>query len=74
MFTILFKATLGLTVGIILTGVTSSMEIIYGLQKLKIPNIIIAIMSLQYDILMYSLMSSNELKFQWHQEVMLKKV
>jgi cobalt/nickel transport system permease protein len=45
MFTILFKATLGLTVGIILTGVTSSMEIIYGLQKLKIPNIIIAIMS-----------------------------
>ena len=45
MFTILFKATLGLTVGIILTGVTSSMEIIYGLQKLRIPNIIIAIMS-----------------------------
>ena len=45
MFTILFKATLGLSVGIILTAVTSSMEIIYGLQKLKVPNIIIAIMS-----------------------------
>ena len=36
---------MGLSVGIILTAVTSSMEIIYGLQKLKVPNIIIAIMS-----------------------------
>ena len=45
MLTILFKATLGLTIGIILTAVTPSMEIIYGLQKLKVPNILIAIMS-----------------------------
>ena len=45
MLTILFKATLGLTIGIVLTAVTSSMEIIYGLQKLKVPNILIAIMS-----------------------------
>ena len=40
MLTILFKATLGLTIGIVLTAVTSSMEIIYGLQKLKVPNIL----------------------------------
>ena len=74
MFTILFKATLGLTVGIILTGVTSSMEIIYGLQKLKFQISLLRSCPSRYDILMYSLMSSNELKFQWHQEVMLKKV
>ena len=45
MFAILFKATLGLTMGIVLTAVTTNIEIIYGLQKLKFPQIIIAIMS-----------------------------
>ncbi len=32
MFAILFKATLGLTMGIFLTAVTSNIELIYGLQ------------------------------------------
>ena len=45
MFAILFKATLGLTMGIFLTAVTSNIELIYGLQKLRLPQIIIAIMS-----------------------------
>ena len=31
--------------GIVLTAVTTNIEIIYGLQKLKLPSIIIAIMS-----------------------------
>jgi len=42
---ILFKATLGVTMGIVLTAVTTTIELIYGLQKLKLPQIIIAIMS-----------------------------
>ena len=45
MFGILFKATLGVTMGIVLTAVTTTIELIYGLQKLKLPQIIIAIMS-----------------------------
>ena len=45
MFAILFKATLGVTMGIVLTAVTTTIELIYGLQKLKLPQIIIAIMS-----------------------------
>lgn len=45
MFSILFKVTLGVTMGIVLTAVTSNIELIYGLQKLKLPQIIIAIMS-----------------------------
>ena len=45
MFAILFKATLGLSMGIILTAVTTNIELIYGLQKLRLPQIIIAIMS-----------------------------
>ena len=43
MFGILFKATLGVTMGIVLTAVTTTIELIYGLQKLKLPQIIIAI-------------------------------
>lgn len=45
MFAILFKATAGLSMGIILTATTTNIELIYGLQKLKLPSIIIAIMS-----------------------------
>jgi cobalt/nickel transport system permease protein len=45
MFAILFKATAGLSMGIILTDTTTNIEIIYGLQKLRLPSIIIAIMS-----------------------------
>ena len=45
MFAILFKATAGLSMGIILTATTTNIEIIYGLQKLRLPSIIIAIMS-----------------------------
>ena len=45
MFAILFKATAGLSMGIILTATTTNIELIYGLQKLKVPPIIIAIMS-----------------------------
>ena len=45
MFSILFKATLGVTMGIVLTAITTNIELIYGLQKLKLPQIIIAIMS-----------------------------
>ena len=45
MFGILFKATLGVTMGIVLTAVTTTIELIYGLQKLKLPQVIIAIMS-----------------------------
>ena len=44
-FAILFKATAGLSMGIILTATTTNIEIIYGLQKLRLPSIIIAIMS-----------------------------
>jgi len=45
MFAILFKATAGLSMGIVLTATTTNIELIYGLQKLKLPLIIIAIMS-----------------------------
>jgi len=45
MSAILFKATAGVSMGIVLTAVTTNIEIIYGLQKLKLPSIIIAIMS-----------------------------
>ena len=45
MFAILFKATAGLSMGIVLTATTTNIELIYGLQKLKVPPIIIAIMS-----------------------------
>ena len=45
MFAILFKATAGLAMGIVLTATTTNIELIYGLQKLKLPPIIIAIMS-----------------------------
>ena len=45
MFAILFKATAGLSMGIVLTATTTNIELIYGLQKLKLPPIIIAIMS-----------------------------
>jgi cobalt/nickel transport system permease protein len=45
MFAILFKATAGVSMGIILTATTTNIEIIYGLQKLKLPSILIAIMS-----------------------------
>ena len=45
MFAILFKATAGLSMGIVLTATTTNIELIYGLQKLKLPSIIIAIMS-----------------------------
>ena len=45
MFAILFKATAGLSMGIILTATTTNIEIIYELQKLRLPSIIIAIMS-----------------------------
>nr|AGQ19442.1 ABC-type cobalt transport system permease component CbiQ [Candidatus Actinomarina minuta] len=45
MFAILFKATAGLSMGIILTATSTNIELIYGLQKLKVPPIIIAIMS-----------------------------
>ena len=45
MFAILFKATAGLSMGIVLTATTANIELIYGLQKLKVPPIIIAIMS-----------------------------
>ena len=50
MFAILFKATAGLSMGIILTATTTNIEIIYGLQKLRLPSIIIAIMSFFYQI------------------------
>ena len=45
MLAILFKATSGVSLGIVLTATTTNIEIIYGLQKLKLPSIIIAIMS-----------------------------
>ena len=45
MFAILFKATAGLSMGIVLTATTTNIELIYGLQKLKLSPIIIAIMS-----------------------------
>ena len=45
MFAILFKATAGLSMGIVLTATSTNIELIYGLQKLKVPPIIIAIMS-----------------------------
>ncbi len=45
MFAILFKATAGVSLGIVLTAVTTNIELIYGLQKLRIPSILIAIMS-----------------------------
>ena len=45
MSAILFKATAGVSMGIVLTAVTTNIELIYGLQKLRLPSIIIAIMS-----------------------------
>ena len=45
MSAILCQATAGVSMGIGLTALTTNIELIYGLQKLRLPSIIIAIMS-----------------------------
>ena len=49
MTNILIKITLCVTLAIVLTATTSNIEIIYGLQKLKISPLLIAIFLSQLD-------------------------